>query len=56
LCSRDSKELLGICLKKLCGLTKLKLLEANFIWSEEHSKRIFIFVKVEKAINEKASI
>ena len=42
--------------EKETGLPKLKLLEANFIWSEEHSKRIFIKVKVEKMLNEKVSI
>lgn len=46
LCSRESKELLGICLKKLPGLKKLKLLDANFIWTEEHSKRIKIKMTV----------
>lgn len=56
LCARDSKELLGMCLKKLAGLQKLKLLEANFIWSEEHSKRIFLKIKVQKDLNDKVSI
>ena len=39
-CSRESKELLGICLKKIRGLQRVKLLDAAFIWTEEHSRRI----------------
>lgn len=56
LCQRESKELLSICLKKLRGLQELKILEANFTYSEEHSKRIYVKVKVEKAVNDRVSV
>lgn len=51
LCQRESKELLGICLKKINGLKKLKLLDANFIWTEEHSRRIKIKITAQKDIS-----
>ncbi|KAK3077022.1 hypothetical protein LTS18_011405, partial [Coniosporium uncinatum] len=36
----ETKELLGVCLKKLKGLAKVKLTDARFIWTEPHSRRI----------------
>jgi hypothetical protein len=35
----ESRELMTVCLKKLKGLSKLKLVDAQFIWTEPHSKR-----------------
>ena len=31
-------------------------MEANFTYSEEHSKRIYVKVKVEKAVNDRVSV
>ncbi|XP_060525572.1 60S ribosomal export protein NMD3 isoform X2 [Cylas formicarius] len=39
-CDLESRELLGLCLKKLKGLSKVKLVDASFVWTEPHSKRI----------------
>lgn len=39
-CTLESRELLGLCLKKLKGLQKVKLIDAGFVWTEPHSKRI----------------
>ncbi|KAL0278167.1 UNVERIFIED_CONTAM: hypothetical protein PYX00_000067 [Menopon gallinae] len=39
-CQLESKELLSFCLKRLKGLNKLKLVDAGFVWTEPHSKRI----------------
>lgn len=39
-CALESKELLGLCLRKLKALSKVKLVDAGFIWTEPHSKRI----------------
>jgi hypothetical protein len=39
-CALESRELLSLCLKKLKGLNKVKLVDAGFIWTEPHSKRI----------------
>ncbi|KAI9320738.1 NMD3 family-domain-containing protein [Dichotomocladium elegans] len=39
----ESRELLTLCLKKLKGLNKVRLVDAGFIWTEPHSKRIKVF-------------
>ena len=36
----ESRELLAICLKKLKSLKNVRLIDANFIWTEPHSKRL----------------
>jgi len=36
----ESRELLSFCLKKLKGLSKVKLIDASFIYTEPHSRRI----------------
>ena len=51
LCERESKELLSICLNKITGLKKLKLIDANFIYTEEHAKRIKVRITVQKEVN-----
>lgn len=48
----ESRELLAICLKKLKGLNKVRLIDAGFIWTEPHSKRI----KVKLTIQKEASV
>ncbi|TGZ83170.1 NMD3-domain-containing protein [Ascodesmis nigricans] len=45
----ESKELLAMCLRKLRGLQKVRLIDASFIWTEPHSKRIKLKVKVQDA-------
>lgn len=39
-CALESRELLSLCLKKLKGLNRVKLVDASFVWTEPHSKRI----------------
>ena len=39
-CQPESKELLTICLKRIKGLNKVKLIDASFVWTEAHSKRL----------------
>lgn len=39
-CPLESKELLSLCLKKLKGLNRVKLVDAGFVWTEPHSKRL----------------
>ena len=34
----ESRELLSVCLKKLKGLNKVRLIDAAFIWTEPHSR------------------
>eukprot|EP00126_Sphaerothecum_destruens_P009638 Sdes_comp20553_c0_seq1m15319 len=50
-CELESKELLTLCLKKLRGLTKVKLVDAGFIWTEPHSRRIKVKVTIEKEVH-----
>lgn len=49
-CSLESRELLALCLKKLKGLKELKLVDAGFIWTEPHSKRIKVKLTVHKEV------
>lgn len=47
----ESRELLAICLKKLKGyLQDVRLIDASFIWTEPHSKRIKVKVIVQKEV------
>ncbi|XP_077295001.1 60S ribosomal export protein NMD3 [Arctopsyche grandis] len=49
-CTLESRELLGLCLKKLKGLQKIKLIDAGFIWTEPHSKRIKVKLTVQSEV------
>ncbi len=31
---------MALCLKRLKNLSKVKLIDANFVWTEPHSKRL----------------
>lgn len=56
LCARESKELLGICLKKIAGLKRLKLIDAKFIWTEEHSRRTKLKITVQKMVSNEITL
>lgn len=43
----ESRELLAICLRRLKGLNRIKLVDASFIWTEPHSRRIRVKVTVQ---------
>lgn len=45
-CSLESRELLALCLKRLKGLKEVKLIDAGFIWTEPHSRRIKVKLTV----------
>ncbi|KAJ8894384.1 hypothetical protein PR048_007035 [Dryococelus australis] len=45
-CALESRELLALCLQKLKGLNRVKLIDASFIWTEPHSKRIKVKLTV----------
>lgn len=49
-CELESKELLAICLKKIRGLKHVKLMDAAFRWTEEHSKRIRVELTIRKEV------
>ncbi|SCW03873.1 LAFE_0H00914g1_1 [Lachancea fermentati] len=43
----ESRELLALCLRRLKGLTKVRLVDASFIWTEPHSRRIRVKLTVQ---------
>lgn len=43
----ESRELLAICLRRLKGLSKVRLVDASFIWTEPHSRRIRVKLAVQ---------
>ncbi|XP_023870122.2 60S ribosomal export protein NMD3 isoform X1 [Salvelinus sp. IW2-2015] len=50
-CALESRELLALCLKKLKGnMTKVRLIDAGFLWTEPHSKRIKLKVTIQKEV------
>ncbi len=47
----ESREMLALCLSRVRGLGKdAKLIDAGFIWTEPHSRRIKVKLKVEKEV------
>lgn len=50
----ESAELLTMCLKKIKGLNKVKLIDAAFVWTEPHSKRLIIKLTIQGAAIGKA--
>ncbi|TPX52155.1 hypothetical protein SeMB42_g01620 [Synchytrium endobioticum] len=46
----ESRELLALCLKKLKGLSKVRLVDAGFIWTEPHSRRIKLKLTIQKEV------
>ncbi len=49
-CAWESRELLTVCIKRLRGLSKVKLVDAAFVWTEPHSKRIKTKLTVQKEV------
>ena len=49
--SLDSNEMMAMCLGKIKGLNKVKLVNSSFIWTEPHSKIIKIKLTVQKETN-----
>lgn len=49
-CTLESKELLMFCLRRVKGLSKVKLIEANFVWTEPHSKRLKVKLTCQKEV------
>ncbi|KAL6503958.1 hypothetical protein OROGR_025881 [Orobanche gracilis] len=46
----ESKELLTFCVKKLKNLNTVRVVHAEFIWTEPHSRRIKVKLKVQKEV------
>lgn len=49
-CERESKEMLSMCLKKIKGLNRVKLIDAAFVWTESHSRRIKVKLTIQKEV------
>jgi nonsense-mediated mRNA decay protein 3 len=46
----ESKELLTFCIKRIKGLQKVKLVDAGFVWTEPHSKRLKVKLTVQSEV------
>jgi len=46
----ESKELLTFCIKRIKGLGKVKLVDAGFVWTEPHSKRLKTKLTIQKEV------
>jgi len=44
----ESNELLGYCLKRMKVLNKVKLVDASWVWTEPHSKRLKIKITIQR--------
>lgn len=49
-CEPESRELLGICLKRLKGLQRVKLVDAAFLYTEPHSRRLKVKLTIQKEV------
>ncbi len=46
----ESRELMAVCLRKVAGLNKLRLIDSGWIWTEPHSKRLKLKLTVQKEV------
>jgi len=46
----ESRELMALCLKKLKGLAAVKLIDASFLWTEPHSKRLKVKLTIQAEV------
>eukprot|EP00624_Nannochloropsis_granulata_P007803 evm.model.NODE_95_length_15206_cov_22.810799.5 len=46
----ESRELMAVCLRKVAGLNRLRLIDAGWIWTEPHSKRLKLKLTVQKEV------
>ncbi|KAK4643974.1 ribosome-binding protein [Podospora bellae-mahoneyi] len=46
----ESKELLALCLKRLRNITKVRIVNAEFIWTEPHSRRIKVKITIQDSV------
>lgn len=46
----ESPEMLQLCLKKIKGLNKVKLIDAGFVYTEPHSRRLKVKVTIQKEV------
>lgn len=47
----ESRELLSLCLKRIKGINKqIRLIDASFVWTEPHSKRLKVKLTIQKEV------
>lgn len=46
----ESRELLTLCLNKLRALNRVKLIDAGFVWTEPHSKRLKVKLTIQAEV------
>jgi len=50
-CEMESPDMMSLCLSKIKGLAKVKLVDTSFVWTEPHSKIIKIKLTIMKELN-----
>lgn len=48
----ESRELLALCLKRLRGLHKVRIVDASFIWTEPHSRRVRVKLTIQDSVSD----
>lgn len=48
----ESRELLALCLKKLRGLNKVRIVDASFVWTEPHSRRVRVKLTIQDDVQD----
>lgn len=48
----ESRELLALCLKKLRGLNKVRVVDASFVWTEPHSRRVKVKLTIQDDVQD----
>ncbi|KAK4161532.1 putative nonsense-mediated mRNA decay protein 3 [Cladorrhinum sp. PSN259] len=46
----ESRELLSLCLKRLRNLSKVRIIDARFVWTEPHSRRIKVKITIQDTV------
>ena len=49
-CELESRELLSLCVKRVKGINKVKLVDANFVYTEPHSRRLKVKLTIQKEV------
>eukprot|EP01105_Mastigella_eilhardi_P028830 TRINITY_DN97_c1_g1_i1.p1 TRINITY_DN97_c1_g1~~TRINITY_DN97_c1_g1_i1.p1 ORF type:complete len:609 (-),score=180.75 TRINITY_DN97_c1_g1_i1:950-2707(-) len=49
-CEPESRELLALLVRKVRGLNRVKLVDAGFVWTEPHSRRLKIKLTIQREV------
>ena len=50
-CELESQEMMNLCLSRIKGLGKTKIIDSSFIWTEPHSKIIKVKLTIQKELD-----